>query len=232
MSPTTLEDLEKEAIFDFFGRRADGYFVEVGANDPHELSQTWPLEQRGWTGLLVEPQQQCYEKLLAMRPQSRVVRAACAGPEQRGTGTLHVAQGSGHSGLQRDVDEMGVHYIGTETVPVVTLDDLLTKEAPARVDFVSIDVEGLEMDVLRGFDLARWQPGLVLMEDRVHDLIKHRYLLGKGYRLLRRTGLNGWYVPRGHPARATLGERLKLWRKYYLGTPLRRMKQKLRARKK
>jgi hypothetical protein len=48
--------------------------------------------------------------------------------------------------------------------------------------------------------------------------------------LLRRTGVNGWYVPQAHPARAALGERLQLFRKYYLGTPFRRRKQLRKAR--
>jgi len=43
---------------------------------------------------------------------------------------------------------------------------LLEKQPPARVDFVSIDVEGTELDVLRGFNLARWQPELILMRTR------------------------------------------------------------------
>ena len=39
----------------FFGN-IKGYYVEVGANDPRERSQTWHLEQQGWTGVLIEPQ--------------------------------------------------------------------------------------------------------------------------------------------------------------------------------
>ncbi|MGA2053140.1 MAG: FkbM family methyltransferase [Opitutales bacterium] len=231
MSSEELEQQEKEAILDFFGRRAEGYFVEIGANDPRQLSQTWLLEQRGWTGLLVEPQQGCFDKLVAARPRSRVVRAACAGPESRGTGSLHVAQSSVHSSLAQHVDDQGVNYVGLETVPIVTVDELLEQMPPKRVDFVSIDVEGTELDVLRGFDLARWKPELLLIEDKVNNLQKHRYILQRGYRLLRRTGVNGWYVPREHPARPATGAALKLWRKYYLGTPLRRMKRAWQARK-
>jgi FkbM family methyltransferase len=233
MSSEELEQQEKEAILDFFGRRAEGYFVEVGANDPRQLSQTWLLEQQGWTGLLVEPQQACYDKLAAARTRSRVVRAACAGPEARGTtASLHVAQSSVHSSLQQHVDDQGVNYVGLETVPIVTVDELLEQAPPKKVDFVSIDVEGTELDVLRGFDLARWQPELLLIEDKVNNLQKHRYILQRGYRLLRRTGVNGWYVPNGHPARPSTGAALKLWRKYYLGTPFRRMKRAWQAKQK
>ena len=53
MFPPDMENELKEAFFD---GACTGYFVEVGANDPEYLSQTWHLEQRGWTGVLVEPQ--------------------------------------------------------------------------------------------------------------------------------------------------------------------------------
>lgn len=52
----TLEDLiEKQLVWEFFGRKRDGFFVEVGANGPFAGSQTWLLEQNGWRGVLVEP---------------------------------------------------------------------------------------------------------------------------------------------------------------------------------
>ena len=230
MPTATTEQLEKQGILDFFGHRAEGYFVEVGANDPQNGSQTWLLEQRGWTGLLVEPMQRHIDQLVAARPRSRVVRAACSSPEKRGTGTLHLAPHSVYNTLEKNVDDQGVEYVGQESVPLVTLDDLLAAAPPVRVDFVSIDVEGTELDVLKGFDLQRWQPELLLIEDKVNNLHKHRYLRRRGYRLLRRTDVNSWYVPQAHPARVSLGERLRLWRKYYLGTPFRRWKQLRKAR--
>ena len=47
-------DYEMRLVAEFFGD-TKGYFVEVGANDPRERSQTWHLEQNGWTGILIEP---------------------------------------------------------------------------------------------------------------------------------------------------------------------------------
>ena len=56
-----------------------------------------------------------------------------------------------------------------------TLDDILEQaEAPMPIDFVSIDVEGHEVEVLSGFDLARWRPRLILVEDHVTNLATHR----------------------------------------------------------
>ena len=77
--------------WDYFDHKADGFFVEVGANDPTALSQTWFLEQRGWKGVLVEPIPACCEKLRAVRKNSMVCEAAAGAPEQVGEAAFNLA---------------------------------------------------------------------------------------------------------------------------------------------
>ena len=227
-----LEAREKELIWKFFGQKKDGFFIEVGANDPKGGSQTWLLEQKGWRGILVEPQSAFYQRLVEERKNSKVYRAACASPEARGTATLHLADLDGFSTLCPDKNPQDVKFQGTETVTVMTLDDIIEKEGNPRVDFVSIDVEGGEMEVLRGFTLERHRPALILMEDTVRTLEKHRYLTAHGYKLVKRTVMNNWYVPQGTAfAMATIGEKLELFRKMQLATPLRQWRLARRARK-
>src|SRR5204862_4491 len=82
-------------------------------------------------------------------------------------------------------------------------------------------VEGHELQVLRGLSLERHRPNLVLIEDAVRDLDQHRYLRSHGYRLVKRTALNNWYIPENAAfSMATLGERIGLFRKMYLATPI------------
>jgi hypothetical protein len=108
-------------------------------------------------------------------------------------------------------------------VPIRTLDSVLAEAgAPDRFDFLSIDVEGHEIEVLRGFDFNRWQPRLILVEDHVANLCKHRFLVAAGYRLIRRFENNGWYVPRGSTVRRT--GHWNILRKYYLALPFRVMR--------
>jgi hypothetical protein len=114
-------------------------------------------------------------------------------------------------------------------VPVRTLDTLLEEAgAPRSLDFLSVDVEGHEIEVLSGFDFARWAPRFILLEDHVAHLSRHRFMTPHGYRLVRRTELNGWYVPASAPVRFGIGEDLRLLRKYYLGLPVRVMRHRLR----
>ena len=136
--------------------------------------------------------------------------------------TLHLS--GPHSSLKRNLAVTGVVAYAAIDVPVRTLDDILEEaKAPTPIDFVSIDVEGHEVEVFSGFDLARWRPRLILVEDHVTSLATHRALTRAGYRLIRRTGLNGWYVPQSQAPRVGLGW-WQLARKYYLALPFRMLR--------
>jgi hypothetical protein len=134
--------------------------------------------------------------------------------------TFHVA--GAHSSLDRDRMAPGTQPQHVIEVPVRALDDILAEvDAPKGFDFLSIDVEGHELEVLSGFDLARWRPRLILLEDHVANLNKHRFLRNAGYRLIRRFEYNGWYVPREANVRVASPDRWEIVRKYYLGLPFR-----------
>ncbi len=225
-------EVESELKETFFGHSRAGYFVEVGANDPTAWSQTWHLEGLGWTGVLVEPQPDLAETLRRER-KARVFAVACSRPENAGKMlTLHLA------GIYSSLDpNLAISTVTPESaveVPIRTLDEVLMEaSAPQPLDFVSIDVEGLEIDVLEGFDLARWRPRLLFVEDLAMSPRLHRYLAGRGYKWIRRTGLNAWYVPAEAPDDPGLFGRWQFVRKYYLSLPFRRLretKRRLRTR--
>ena len=203
----------------FFGD-IKGFFVEVGANEPRERSQTWHLEQAGWTGVLIEPQPDLARKLRAMRV-AKVFAVACSSPENSGRMLpLHVA--GPLSSLSRENMAPGAIPKAVINVPIRTLDSILEEaRAPERFDFLSIDVEGHEIEVLRGFDIARWQPRLILLEDHVADLSKHRFLKHAGYRIVRRYENNGWYVPHDSAVRCQWQDWWEILRKYYLALSFR-----------
>jgi FkbM family methyltransferase len=218
---------EQELVARFLGDRP-GIFVEVGANDPLVNSQTWHLEERGWTGLLVEPLSELAAKLRARR-KAKVAEVACGAPAHHGSVMTFKIAGTG-STLASEFTDADLSAREIRRVPVATLDSLLADAGFSTVDFVSIDVEGFELEVLQGFSLERFRPRLVLMEDRVRDLARHRHMVGRGYKLVRRTGLNSWYVPRSVAFPISLFGRWQLLRKYWLGIPLRAAQHRLRQR--
>jgi FkbM family methyltransferase len=211
----------------FFAGVNAGYFVEVGANDPQVYSETWHLEQRGWTGVLIEPQPDLAEKIRQCRT-AKVYAVACSSPANHGT-TMVLNLAGAHTSLEPGHHVFGMQSAGTLKVPVTTLDRVLTEAAaPVPVDYVSIDVEGHEIEVLAGFDLERWRPRLIMVEDHAQDLRLHRSLTARGYKWVRRTRLNGWYVPAHSDMRIPAYGRLQFVRKYYLGLPFRRARDRLR----
>jgi FkbM family methyltransferase len=211
------EEFEQAIVSEYLPEK--GFFVEVGAFDPVALSQPWTLEQRGWEGLLIEPIPAHAENLRRNR-RARVFEVACGHPRQHG----RVAQMSLAGGLSSLHTNQGPSV----NVRVVTLDSVLLEAHVQRIDFLSVDVEGFELDVLRGFSFERYRPKLILLEDFAENLEKHRFMCAQQYKRIRRTGNNSWYIPEGDPFRLSAFERWQLIRKYYLSLPIRYAKKLLR----
>jgi FkbM family methyltransferase len=222
-------DLTDEALMiaNHFGDRT-GAYVEVGAYDPIVMSQTWQLELRGWNGLLVEPVSEQAAKLRAQR-NARVAEVACGSPSQHGTLMEFQVCGIGSTLVKGFMDPEYSPHAKLRQVRCVTLDSVLAEMGLDRIDFISIDVEGAEIDVLEGFSLERYKPSLVLIEDFLSDQTRYRHLTRRGYRFVRRTGINSWYVPRDCDFHVSLLGRWQLFRKVH-GTRLRAIKHRRRRR--
>lgn len=219
--PTVFKpDFEAPLVREFFRDRPRGFFVEVGANDPKKDSQSWHLEQAGWTGILVEPLPDLAAELRRQRT-AQVFEVACSSPDRAGqVMRLHVA--GPFSSFDPNLAVTGMRADRVIDVKVRTLNDVLSEgNAQVPIDLMSVDVEGHELEVLSGFDFARWKPRLVLLEDHVSSLDKHHFMMRSGYALMRRTGLNGWYVPREDAPPMDLLGRWQIFRKYYLALPFR-----------
>ncbi len=224
------QEFEENLKRGLFGLIHKGYFVEVGAYHPQNFSQTLELERRGWTGILIEPQPERADDLRRQRT-ARVFAEACSSRRKSGS-RMKLYLRDGHSSFELENLDIGrFRPHGTLHVPVRTLNEILIEAgAPQTIDFVSIDVEGHELDVLNGFDLARWRPRLVLIEDLLLHLRVHRYLTRRGYRCLRRTGINNWYVPAEEMPKLGFDGQWQLFNKFYLGTPFRRARMAWRRR--
>ena len=219
-------DDETRLVREFFGG-ATGYFVDVGANDPEIGSQSWHLEQAGWTGILVEPQPDLAARLMQAR-KAKVFAVACSAPANAGK-SMPLYLAGPLSSLSENLMDATRTAEAAVAVPVRTLDQVLTEAAArAPIDFLSIDVEGHAREVLQGVDLARWRPRLILVEDHVMNLRLHRHLRSRDYQWIRRTGLNSWYVPADAALPIGAFGRWQFFRKYVLGVPFRHFREALR----
>jgi FkbM family methyltransferase len=216
-------------VWKYFGEKKSGVFVEVGANDPEESSQTFLLERNGWSGILVEPQTSCCERIRQVRPRAQLFQVACGSPEQRGKAFLQL---DGQTS-KLIPDATRVSTIRHEEVQVITLNEVLEQARSPQIDFLSIDVEGNDLQVLRGFDVQRYHPRLIVIEDDHQSCLEiYWYMKRQGYRLVKRTGRNSWYIPKNQSFKVTSRwEKIMLFRKMFLSTPIRLLKSVLTGKK-
>lgn len=195
---------EDTALWEILGGKLDGFFIEVGAYDGEKFSVSYGFEAVGWKGVLIEAIPAAYEKCRALRKNSRVVHAALSKPGHPPTATFTVStQIEMLSYLRADA-----HHLAdferrqlprqTVDVPVMTMNEVLSGHSGV-IDFVSIDVEGGEIDLLEGFDLERFRPRVLMIEDSamLPDSAVLRYMQAKPYEHIGAVGVNRLYVRHG-----------------------------------
>ena len=214
---------ELEMLRAFFDDKRAGFYVDVGANDPVISSQTYHLEQLGWQGLLIEPLPYLADALRENR-KAFVAEFACSTPENHNK-KLQFLMAGVYSTLNKTPIAIGANSKAYIEVTCKTLDSILEENDLApNFDFISIDIEGHEMEMFKGFTLQKWQPKLVLLEDHVINHDKHRHMQVNGYQLLMRTAMNSWYVPKTLGYKLSLMARFQYFRKYYLGLLPRKLR--------
>ena len=207
---------EGDDAAELLAARETGLILDIGANIGFH---TCALARRGNEVMAFEPLKANLVRLegnVKLNRLSKVRIERCALSNRSGEVDIFVPPGWGLSTGAARLGNPGGWDLA-ETIPMQLLDDFQLRD----VSLIKIDVEGHEIEVLRGFDIARWKPRLILLEDHVGNLSKHRYLLGAGYRIIRRYENNGWYVPRESAVKCGWTDRWEVVRKYYLALPFR-----------
>ncbi|MCW1382687.1 FkbM family methyltransferase [Novosphingobium sp. KCTC 2891] len=188
-----------------FGPQYRGTCVEVGAFDGRSGSNTLAFEEVGWTTVLVEPNPALAARIRAERPAAQLYE--CAVGARAGEVVLAIPVGSETLASVSDNPEQISRMNGARggvrnvTVPQRTIDDVLSAAGVSKIDFMTIDVEGYEMDALRGFDIARWKPRIVILEDNSSGTSVEipTWMKQHGYLRFRSSGCNDWYCRHDDP---------------------------------
>ena len=179
---------------------APGFFVDVGCADAEHISNTWLLEQRGWSGIAVDAFPRGFSA--ATRPRTVVERAVVSAEAGREVQFAICGEDQDFNGI---VDALGCHrdrVLGGEhrivTLETQTLGDILRKHgAPAEIQYMSLDVEGSEYDVLRTFPFHEYAFGCISVEhnyEREKKQLVHDLLVARGYALYADVEWDAWYV--------------------------------------
>lgn len=180
------QDLE---VIKFYNNKHDGFFIEIGASDGIKLSNTYLLEtQYKWKGICCEPIPNNFEKLVKNRPNSICYNEAVYNKSGL-TLTFDIANNCNLlSGIAEHIDryksfvDENKKSIQVQTISL--LDVLNNANAPSFIEYLSLDTEGSEFEILKNFDFEKYTFGLIDVE---HNYIEPRrteiknLLLSKGY---------------------------------------------------
>lgn len=199
------QNAEDVVLARLFADKPIGRYVDIGAGDPVVASVTKHFYDRGWRGINIEPIPSMAEELRKARPEDTNLGVAVGA--KPGKATLHVVVDAwGWStlddGLASGYREEHDWNVDDVEVEQVTLADLLT-EHPGDIDFLKIDVEGAEQDVIDGGDWTRHRPRVVVVEATEPGSPKPAHegwepvLLDAGYTCALFDGLNRFYAQSG-----------------------------------
>jgi FkbM family methyltransferase len=198
------EDMILKRIFD---GRTQGLYVDVGAHDPIRFSNTYYFYKLGWQGINIEPNPNGIASFNSVRKRDINLQLGIA--EESGTLTYHwfsdPALNTFNSELAHSrIVNTSYKLLYTSEIQVERLDLTLSKHlAPnTEIDFLTIDVEGLDFSVLRSNDWQRYRPKYVLveaLETTLEGVINgelHQYMKQKDYELFAKTVNTLFFVNR------------------------------------
>jgi len=180
----------EDCILDeLFKDQRTGFFVEIGCIDGKRFSNTLTFEERGWKGLCVEAHTGYIELLEQNRPNSIICHCAASFSDEENVPFYANNRGSLSTLDPTKEDEFkqrfGKFFAGFELqhVPKRKLDTIFEQYNINHIDILSIDVEGNEEDVLKGLNLEKYRPRVMVIEaDTPTDEEKlDRILLNAGY---------------------------------------------------
>jgi len=187
--------------------QASGTYIDVGGGHPIADNVSFWFYERGWSGVVVEPQAELAALYTRLRPRDTVV-CGLIGRENGETDFHVVDRLHGFSTtvetIARQAKQFGADY-RTLRMPVVTLARLCEQHRLDEIDFLKIDVEGGEADVLHGGDWRRYRPKVIVIEAVMPGSNEpawqawEPFLLAQGYRFALFDTLNRFYVAEEHP---------------------------------
>jgi len=179
----------------FLDNRKNGFYVDVGAFHPIELSNTYKLYSRfNWRGINVEPNGENFILFEKYRPRDINIQAAVSGTE--GYWDYYRFEAATFNTLSKtradQLQQQGFPY-STEKIQVLPLAKLLARYLPANqnIDLMSVDCEGHDLEVLTSNDWTKYRPELVMVEDHSEEMATPtvNYMKGIGYAFVNWVGL-------------------------------------------
>ena len=176
-------------VLKFLNYKKNGFFIELGAVDGVNLSNTLLLENKyNWTGMLIEPDKNEYNKLITNRKNCICLNELVDEVSNLKKEFIYNESEQMLSGIVDTIDKERIKNHNTKTVTLITitLTDLLNKyNAPNIIDFLSLDTEGSELDILKGIDFNKYKFRYMSIEHNWKEPARgniRTFLTKKGYK--------------------------------------------------
>ena len=164
-----------------FNNKENGFFIELGANDGLTQSNTAFFEfTRNWKGILIEPSIVGYESCIKNRPNSKVYNCCCVSNNYN----ENYIEGDFNGHPMSSVNGNRLYNNNLVKANVKTLEQILDENINKNdvIDFLSLDVEGYEFNVIEGLNIDKYRPKCMLIEIYNTDYDKiYNYLISKNY---------------------------------------------------
>jgi FkbM family methyltransferase len=172
-----------------------GYFVDVGSADGTLYSNTKALEDRGWNGICIDP----FPSSMEDRTCTLYKRVVYSKPGK----TLSFRMAGEAGGIEDHIGKLKntkqVQVAKTVEFETTTLNEILAEaRAPEFIQYISLDIEGAELEALKGFDFSKYKVGAFTIEHNYEEPKRTQIrdlLAANGYSLERRRLNEDWYVP-------------------------------------
>jgi FkbM family methyltransferase len=190
----------------FFDGKQDGFYVEIGCHHPFRFSNTYLFYKLRWSGICVDPLPGTKRLFNRWRPRDIVIETGVA--SERTTLTYWMFNEPALNtfdaklAAERDATQR-YKIVQKQDVAVDRLDSILERHLPSpdqRIDFLTIDVEGFDFEVIRSNDWQRYRPSAVVVESLNAELIdisvdpSYQFLLQRGYVPYAKTGFSIIFV--------------------------------------
>ena len=176
------------------GRSGKMIYLDIGAYHPVRESNTYLLYTKGMRGLNIEPDPTLFGEFPKQRPEDVNVNCGISF-EEDSEADFYVMSGRVYNTFSKQTADALIRRKATELVevlriPLRTVDSVLSEFAKGDVDFVTIDTEGLDIEIVKSWNFDRCRPALFCIESKGLDAV----MIRAGYKAVERTDLNTIYA--------------------------------------
>lgn len=182
LNPSFSQEGEDLILKRYFHGKEKGFYLDIGAHHPRRFSNTYIFYKSGWNGINIDPRPGCMQLFNSRRPRDINLELGISRNEEEliyymfNDSALNTFNGEL---AQNRVDQTAYRIIDKKKIKTFPLHKILSEylEDGANIDFMTIDVEGLEIEVLLSSDWNKFRPTLLLIEDLNR---KNMYEFGEG----------------------------------------------------